>query len=298
MRCLVTGYGFVSRHLVEGLLEKGADVTVIEKNFVPDGSLGGRATLINQDLRDLRISLAFDYVFHLAAVANPGYAERNPIDAFESNVMATLNLLNCVKVSRLFMFSSSSNVYGNAGGSLSESSPLQPINTYGVTKLAAEELIKLYTRSKTRTPHVIFRFFTLYGPGSAPMYIVPQVCIQALRDGNIAIRNGAVKRDFLFVGDAVDLMMKVALSGRVNDVVNVGSGVETSIGDVAKEVGEIVSGGSMLISDQHSVDPMSPETQTADISRALSFGWTPKVALGEGLRRTVDYYRKALALNL
>ena len=294
IKCLVTGYGFVSKRLVRKLLSLGADITVIEKAYVPDSALDNNVSFINQDLRDLRDEWEFDYVFHLAAVANPGYAERNPGEAFEANVLGTLNLLRRVKVNKLLFFSSSSNVYGDTGGALSESSPISPINTYGVTKMAAEELIKVWRR-KVGTPYAIVRFFTLYGPGSAPMYIIPQLCIQALRDKRIVIRDGSVQRDFLYVDDAIELMIKIANSGKQNLITNVGFGRATSIAELADTVKKTIGDDNVSITDLHERDPQSPKAQIADVTYASSYDWQPSKTLEEGLRPTIEYYRKALA---
>ncbi len=290
----MTGYGFVSRHLIKRLLFEGASVTVVEKNFVPDSALGRDLRFLNMEIRDLTETLDVDYTFHLAAVANPGYAERNPIDAFEANVLGTLNLLRRVRTRRKFLFSSSSNVYGDSKKVLSEHDPIKPINIYGVTKQAAEELIRVIGR-KSGLNNAIVRFFTLYGPGAAPMYVIPQICIQALRDRKIIIRDGTVKRDFLFVEDAIDLVVRIAANEDANQVFNVASGRATSIAEIANTVSRIVANGDIEVEDQQLRDPQSPPAQIADISKARGLGWSPTVDLEAGLKATVDYYRKALS---
>lgn len=294
--CLVTGYGFVSRHLVQRLLREGADVTVIEKAFVPDRILDSKSKILNMEIRDLTDRLEFDYTFHLAAVANPGYAERSPIDAIEANILGTLALLQRVKTRKMFLFSSSSNVYGESTKQLSEMDATRPINVYGVTKLAAEELIRVYGR-KVGLNYTILRFFTLYGPGAAPIYIIPQICIQALRDRNIVIRDGTVRRDFLYVEDAVDLILCIVKSGIRNEVVNVGYGEATSILDVAVHLSRMINGGPIPVQEKGIKDLQSPPAQIADISKAKSLGWTPHTTLEQGLRKTLDYYMTSLGMD-
>jgi UDP-glucose 4-epimerase len=290
----VTGYGFISSHLVTYLLGRGAQVTVVEKNLLANGTIPSpQIRFKNADLRYFKDEKEYDYVFHLAGITNAAYAESNPIEAYEANVLATCNLLHSVKVKERFVFTSSATVYGNAPGEhiLSETNPTSPISIYGATKVAAEDLIKTFARTR-HLPFNIVRFFNLYGPKQSTLYIVPQIVIQALREKRIVLRNAVVERDFLFVGDAVECLVKAATSDTVGSTINVGSGIPISLGQLASTVLDVLNDPEVPVTSGNDYEPFSAKRLVADITRAILLGWKPKTSLREGLERTVPYYRK------
>lgn len=178
MRILIVGYGFVGKHLVRRLILDGHEVSVMDK--FPIRSEG--FTAISADARYVHGPLKFDRIFHLAGVTNAAYAEANPIETYEANVLSTLNLLK--QTEGRFVFTSSAVVYGQSDEPLKESDPLAPISLYGQSKKHAEELIR-----RMSPDFRIARFFNLYGPSQSPLYIVPQLMEQA-RNGKLTLRNG------------------------------------------------------------------------------------------------------------
>lgn len=281
-RCLVTSYGFVARHLVNALQRQGYVVSVVEKELsrvdVPEG-----VDVIKADLRYWEgPDQPFDYVFHLAGITNAVYAETNPMEAFEANVLATANLLAKCRPRKRLIFTSSAVVYGQSQSPLKESDPLVPISTYGVTKLAAEELVRLHVRTKGLSA-VISRFFNLYGPGQSPLYIVPQLIIQA-QEGCIRLKNRATERDFVYVGDAVDCLIMLA-SAPISGAVNIGSGSSLTVYELAKAVSSLFGGVRISVGHQH--ERFSADRLVADISVARRLGWEPKTHLLEGLKSTI-----------
>ncbi|MDG6968256.1 MAG: NAD(P)-dependent oxidoreductase [Nitrososphaerota archaeon] len=279
---LVTGYGFVSRHLVRALSDRGTMVSVLEKDLsradAPDG-----VEVIRSDLRYWSGPREpVDYVYHLAGITNTAYAEANPLEAFEANVLATANLLDKCRPKERLVFTSSAVVYASSTKPIPEDAPLGPVSTYGATKQAAEALIAAHAR-KSSYPAGIARFFNLYGPGQARAYLVPQLIAQA-REGQIRIRNPRPRRDYIFIEDAVACLLKLADSEA--PVVNVGTGTGTSVGALAAQVAGVF--GGVGISTGQEADSFVADSLVADIAKARAMGWEPKISLSEGLRKTMN----------
>lgn len=291
--CLVTGYGFVSPYLVRRLVELGADVTVVERNPLPFHRQEKSVKFVYTDIRYLHQRLAFDYVFHLAGITNAAYAEANPLETFEANILATCNLLARVDVKERFVFTSSAVVYGVPTGdaSLSEDHSPQPISVYGASKIAAEEVIRAWARTR-ELPYSIARFFNLYGPRQSPIYVVPQICVQALKDREIVLRNAAAERDFLYVEDAIECLLALATTGVHDSIVNVGTGVAVSLREVVSIVLGILGDPNISLELGSQQDRFSPLRLVADITKARQLNWTPKTTLQVGLAKTLEYYQR------
>ncbi|MGZ4380531.1 MAG: GDP-mannose 4,6-dehydratase [Gaiellaceae bacterium] len=313
-RVLVTGAGgFIGSHLAETLARAGASV----RAFVRYTSRGdhGWLELTDPDRRDAievfrgdlvnpeAVSGALEgceFVFHLGALIPIPYSYRHPREFVEANVVGTLNVLEAARRAEpaRVVHTSTSEAYGTAQTvPIEEEHPLHPQSPYAATKVGADQVALSYQRS-FGTPVAIVRPFNTYGPRQSARAVIPTIVTQALtRD---AIELGAVEptRDFLFVEDTVRGMMACAeADAAVGEVVNLGSGTEISIGELAERVQRAVGRELPIRLDEQRLRPPDSEVErlvagTAKAQRLL--GWQPQVDLDEGLGRTIEWMTGSL----
>ena len=303
MRYLVTGAaGFIGSHLVERLLADGHAVVGID-GFVDNYERElkeSHLALCAQDPQfefaegfiehlDLQTLLAgVDRVIHLAAL--PG-VRSSWGDSFEDysahNVYATQRLLEASLhggVER-FVYASSSSVYGDAADlPMREDAREQPHSPYGVTKLAAEHLARLYHRNYGLAT-VSLRFFTVYGPRQRPD-MATQRFLTAARDGTsiTLFGDGEQTRDFTFVADTVEAMVRAAERGKEGAVYNVGGGSTVTVNQLIEAIEEV--SGRRLEVDRQGAQRGDVRDTCADTTRARAdLDFAPTTPLREGLER-------------
>ena len=255
MKCLVTGgAGFIGSNLVDALLERGDEVVVVDNesadchdHFYWNNRALNHKVDIN-DFKSLRpLFNGVDYVFHLAAEARIQPSLINPLQAVQTNVLGTANVLQASREAgvRRVMYSSTSSAYGLKNTPpLSENMPNDCLNPNSVSKTAGEELCKLYTRLfKLET--VTFRYFNVYGLRQPVKGQYAPVLGLFLRQRNAGQRltvvgDGLQRRDFTDVRDVVRVNMLTAACQNpaiVGETINVGTGKNHSVLDVAALVG-------------------------------------------------------------
>lgn len=312
---VVTGAGgFIGSHLVEKLVDLGARVTAfVRYNSRNDagvlrliGEKQQQLQVVAGDIRDLETvrSLVNDaeVIFHLAALVGIPYSYLHTGEVVEVNTMGSFNVLTAAKdrgVKKVVM-TSTSEVYGSAIYTpINEAHPKQPQSPYSASKIAADA-IALSFYNAFDLPVAIVRPFNTYGPRQSDRAIIPTIISQALTTRQIQVGNTDTTRDFTFVTDTVDGMIKVAESDRsVGQEINLGSGHEISIGELAESIRRIVGNGVEIHRDAQRLRPAKSE-----VSRLLSanakarelVGWVPKVTLKEGLGLTIDWIRHNLNL--
>jgi NAD dependent epimerase/dehydratase len=303
---LVTGgEGFIGSHLVEGLLQRGAEVRALV-HYNPFGRWGwlqDRASdveIVAGDVRDgdrvVRAVEGVDVVFHLAALIGIPYSYDAPESYVQTNVLGTYNVLNAARragVDRVIQ-TSTSEVYGTARQvPINESHPLQPQSPYSASKIGADMLALSFHHS-FGLPVAVVRPFNTYGPRQSARAIIPAVLAQ-LYGGSAEIRVGATSptRDFNYVEDTVRGFLAVAACDRaIGEVVNIGSGTEIAIGDLIDRLIAISGRKASVVSDERRLRPPGSEVERllCDNSRALEWaGWAPEVTLEDGLRRTAEW---------
>jgi NAD dependent epimerase/dehydratase len=313
-KVLVTGAGgFIGSHLVERLAELGAKV----RAFVRYNSRNDRGLLeilpehvqrqievIAGDLRDpgsVRAAVKdVQTVFHLGASIAIPYSYVNPRDAIETNVIGTLNVLNAVRdyeVEKMLQ-TSSSEVYGTAlYCPIDEKHPLQAQSPYAASKIASDKLAESFHLSYG-LPVATIRPFNTYGPRQSARAVIPAIITQVLSFGIVSLGSLYPTRDFLFVEDTVDGFIKMAESPlTVGEVVNVGTGIEISIDDLARKIMFIIGKETQIISRNDRIRPLASEVKrlVADNTKAKKLtGWEPKISLDEGLDRTIKWISKSL----
>lgn len=287
MHVLVTGSsGFIGLNTCDLLRTKGYEIHEVDKANESEPI----------DIRNLnRLNIVFsefkpDVVIHLAALASVPIAEKNPFEAYSTNVIGTLNVVECAnKLKTKVIFASSAAVYGEPSIlPTPETSPLTPINVYGATKMAAENIVSLRARK-----WLIFRLFNVYGPKCHRSYVIPDIIGRIMQGDNPlrALGTGEEKRDFVYVSDVVRAFM-LGIEKDVNGTFNIGYGKSIHIKDLITKMFDIAElktqysfAGSKRIGDF--------ECNWADVSRIKKqLGWKPETNLEEGLRKTIKWYSK------
>jgi dTDP-glucose 4,6-dehydratase len=311
IKTLVTGAGgFIGSHLVEALVGAGAEVRVFLR-YNSRGDLG----LLDQLPGDIQASLKIfwgdlkdpealrlpmkncDVVYHLGSLIAIPYSYVHPTDFVQTNIIGTTNVLNrCLELDvKKVVHISTSEVYGTALYTpIDEKHPLQAQSPYAATKIGADKLADSYYRS-FGLPVAIARPFNTYGPRQSARAVVPTIILQALMGKKVRLGSLHPTRDLNFVEDTVKGIMAVAESDKVvGEVINIGSGREISIGDLADMIFSIVGEKLPIQTDTDRVRPEKSEVERllCDNSKARKMlGWEPMVSLQEGLEKTVDWFR-------
>jgi nucleoside-diphosphate-sugar epimerase len=292
VRYVVTGAaGFLGSHLAEALRARGDDVTCVDA-FTESYDVA----LKEENARGLdaqRIDLAedaldftgHDGVFHLAA--RPGVRSFGEVfrDYVRDNVLATQRVLDAAATAGTrVVLASTSSVYGDAERypTPEDTEPL-PVSPYGVTKLACEHLARTYARS-FELDCVTLRYFTVYGPRQRPDMAFARL-VDALATGRTfeLYGDGSQSRSFTYVDDAVDATLRAMDGGPRSAVYNVGGGAETTL-RAAIETLERIAGRRLSVRE---IEPAAGDVRrTAGDTRRIrdELGWSPRVALEDGLR--------------
>ena len=292
MRFFVTGAsGFVGRHLVPVLRASG-DVTALHRPGLPVPAHLKDCHVVRGDLlKPATFPKAdFDAVLHLAAEASPQRCERFPRLALRTNVEGTQMLLDWAAAhAKRFVFTSTAQVYTPLKGEpLTEMHPTRPVTYYGATKLAAEGLV-LNANDRGLVEGCVVRPFNIYGPGQAPAYIVPTILAQVRTGKEVRVRSGRPVRDFLYIGDAVQLLKKTALSkAAAGAVFNAASGHSVTIAEVAQTAIKCSSRRVPFVSEDRSAPHKEADEVLADPRKAeKALGWKAKTSLADGLRASL-----------
>ena len=306
-RWLVTGgAGFIGSHLAEALVGKGETVRIADSFITGNrqnlAAAGDRAELVEGDLADpavaARAVAGIDYVLHQAAIPSVPRSVKDPATSNRANVDATLQLLIAArdaKVKRV-VYAGSSSAYGDTPTlPKHEDMPTHPLSPYALQKLVGEQYMQLFT-ALYGLETVSIRYFNVFGPRqdpSSPYSGVIALFVTALLAGKppTIVGDGGQTRDFTYVANVVDGVLRAATApGASGEVINVATGRQISISELAKTLGEIIG---VTAAPVH-IDPRPGDVRDslADISKAKAIlGYEPTVGLEEGLRRTVEWYR-------
>jgi nucleoside-diphosphate-sugar epimerase len=289
-RVIVTGAsGFIGHNLVRRLSRIGAETLVIDR-IQPAEHFPG-VEFEWADLRHLNQMYEADYLIHLAAVTNAGYAEKYPMETYETNVLGTVNLLNHVKIGKRILFPSTALVYQASEEPINEEAELDQSSTYAQSKTIGEQVLKFHS-SRHEVDHTLVRFFNVFGPGQLPMYIIPQILRQILEENKVVVRNGAVMRDMLFVDDCIEAVLRLTVTPQgANTVFNIGSGKIVSIAEIARQAIAVSGRPNVEFTDLEQNIYFSPTAIRADIQKvSKAVDWFPRVSLQEGLKRMWESY--------
>ena len=312
---LVTGAGgFMGSHLVESLAAAGARVTAMV-SYRSDGSWGWldespikrEIKVFAGDVRDLDIVTTAmqgcQVVFHPAALIGIPYSYQTPLSYVHTNVEGTVNVLRAARqadVERV-VHTSTSETYGSARYvPIDENHPLQGQSPYSASKIGGDKMAEAFHRSFGLSVATI-RPFNTYGPRQSARAVIPTIISQAISGSEIRLGSLSPIRDFNYVQDTVDGFVKVAeTAGAVGEVINIGSGREISIGQLAQQILEIMGRSDLpIVLEDRRVRPDDSEVERlwADNSQAQKLlGWGPKYSLQEGLNLTIEWIRDHMEL--
>jgi len=303
---LVTGgAGFIGSHLVRRLLADGGRVRVIDNLATGKRErlrdLEGAIEFIEGDLADPSMCenalSGIDCVFHQAAVPSVQRSVKNPIETNKANVTSTLNLLEgCRKHGvRRIVYASSSSTYGDTPVlPKREDMPPNPLSPYALQKFVGERYCQLYFRLYGLET-VSLRYFNVFGPSQDPYSeysaVIPKFATR-LRQGEsiVVYGNGEQSRDFTYVDNVVEANILALRAPRAaGSVINVGCGERITLNRLIKILEEILEVQATV--DYQPARPGDVRDSLADISLAQDLlGYQPKVAVAEGLRRTVAWF--------
>ena len=305
--CLVTGAaGFIGSHVAEALINRGYRVRGVDAfvDFYPRAVKEANLTALRRssafvflqtDLctADLQVLLGgVDYVFHLAAQAGVRTSWGAGFPSYvANNVLATQRLLEQASKSgvRRVIYASSSSVYGDAVAlPAREDSLPSPISPYGVTKLAAEHLCRLYT-TEHGLPTVSLRYFTVYGPRQRPDMAFHKFIRAILRGETITVYgDGEQSRDFTYVGDTVAATIAAMERGRPGACYNVGGGSRVTVNTVLQTLERLA--GKQVRVDYRRHQPGDAAHTAADTRAAHEdLGFVPRWQLTDGLRAEMEW---------
>jgi len=301
---LTGGAGFIGSALARHLVAEGYDV------FVYDNFSSGVASNVSGVIRQDQIirgdveswrftktvsNLKPDVVFHLAADPYIPLSYEYPERFVRTNFQGTLNVVMTCKtlgVSRIIHFSTSE-VYGSAQKVLiGEDHPTSPQSVYAVSKLAADHLCRVLAKEQ-EVPVIVVRPFNCYGPRETHPYVIPEIISQLARSKDLVLGNLEARRDFTYVDDTVRAVTMLAdKEGIEGQVVNIGTGKDHSVKEIAERIGLIMREGIIKIGvDKSRLRPYDVSRLTCDNSKLVHLtGWKPEVTFEEGLRKTVDWY--------
>lgn len=315
-KVLVTGAdGFIGSHLTERLVALGANVRpfVIYNSQNSwgwleslDSKIQSQLDVFSGDVRDencVRTAVRnCDIVLHLAALIAIPYSYYAPSSYVDTNIKGTLNVLQACRDENIskVVHTSTSETYGTAQYvPINEKHPLQGQSPYSASKIGADMLAESFYRS-FGTPVAIIRPFNTYGPRQSARAVIPTIITQLL-SGQKEIRLGSLTptRDLNFVKDTVEGFVKIAESKlTVGTVVNVGSGKEISVGDLARKIILLTGKQGEIVCDQERLRPEKSEVERlcADNSRLFELtGWKPEYSLEEGLTETIEWFTNNLS---
>lgn len=315
-RVLVTGAdGFIGSHLTEILVNRGAKVRALSQynsfnnwGWLEDASYLPNIEVVSGDIRDGNfvdtICKDIDVVFHLAALIAIPYSYIAPDSYVQTNIGGTLNIVQAAlrnNVERV-IHTSTSEVYGTARVvPISESHPLQPQSPYSASKIGADAMAMSYHHA-FGLPVVTARPFNTYGPRQSARAVIPTIISQIMA-GHSEIKLGSLSptRDFNFVEDTCGGLLALAeCDAAVGETINIGSGVEISIGELASLLKELTQSNVEIVSDGQRTRPAGSEVERllCDCTKLFEMtGYRSETSIREGLGRTVEWFSSARNLS-
>jgi UDP-glucose 4-epimerase len=308
MRCLVTGgAGFIGSNLVDALLARGDEVTVVDNlttgrisNLEP--GLAAGAELVELDIREgealgaLAAEKGPERIFHLAAQIDVRKSLADPFFDAAVNVGGTANVLEAARTSgcaRVVSISTGGAIYGEGAGQqlpLPEDAPIAPLSAYGQSKFAAEGYVSLFERLYGLSG-VSLRLGNVYGPRQDPLGEAGVIAIFCglLKEGGRpkVFGDGTQTRDYIYVGDVVAAALAAGESDATG-AINVGTGKETNVLELIESLKQL--------SGQEDFEPEFAPERTGEV-QAISIdttraqqelGWQAEMDLNEGLRVTLN----------
>lgn len=315
MKILVTGAaGFIGSHLCERLLATPGNEVIGIDTFIGPTPRDLKeinvhnlllhphfrlieADLLEADLDDLLHDV--DIIYHLAGIPGVRSSWGSDFDPYvTNNILVTQRLLEAAKNKPLkkFIYASTSSVYGEKIGKVSENAYLSPLSQYGITKLSGEHLCQVYFKSY-QVPIVIVRFFTVYGPRQRPDMAFHRFIAQILQGKPVTIfGDGTQSRDFTYISDCIDGIETLAYTDHViGQISNIGGKERATVNEVISLIEQITGMKARIeFSGKISGEPLHTWADISNAEKRLNYN--PKISLKEGLISEVEYIRSVYNL--
>jgi CDP-glucose 4,6-dehydratase len=313
----VTGAtGFIGAHITRALVEQGARVVCLQRDAVRASSLDlldlrRRVTIINGALEDFALmerivnEYEIEAVFHLAAQAIVGAANRSPLSTFEANIRGTYSLLEACRQTKTVarvVVASSDKAYGSHEQlPYSEDYPLNGLFPYDASKVCADVLARSYAYTY-QLPVAVTRFANVYGPADLNLSrIVPGTIVSALRDEAPIIRSdGTPVREFVYVDDVARgyLLLAERIEEARGEAFNFGTNEAAPMRELVERIIALTGKAGKLEPRVMLKTKIAGEIDAQYLSAekvAARLGWKAEVSLDEGLKRTIEWYRNHLS---
>ncbi len=314
-KVLVTGgLGFVGSSLAIKLVSLGADVLIVDNMLPREGGNMFNIEPVKDKLRvnisDIRNATSMnhlvkdiDYVFHIAGQVNHVDSVKNPLNDLSINVEGTLIIMEALRMNNPNAKVIFTGTRGEYGSSLklpvAESHAINPIGIYAITNFAAERIVLTY-HNLHNIKSVCLRITNTYGPRhqmAHDEYGVFNWFIRRAMDSEVIhlFGDGRILRDYLYIDDLTESLIATALSDKVyGEVYNIGSGVPLSFIELANKIIEISGSGRVdyteFTSERKALEPGDYYADITKIKAAID--WQPKTSLEDGIKKTIEYYKK------
>jgi nucleoside-diphosphate-sugar epimerase len=291
-RVLVTGgNGYLGTFLTQGLLEAGADVWIASID-VEDGERSRVLDITDADETSRIIrEIGPLIVFHLAANLDRGrdpslYPRLKAVNETGTfNILTALDKTGCEN----FIFTSSSEIYGNNASPFREDMVPKPVSPYSISKAKAEQIIRTWS-AQTGKHHIILRLFNFYGPHMPENFFIPQMINTLKRGEDFLMTGGRQKRDFLYIDDVTRAMLMAAVDpSALNETFNICSGEGKQLGELATQIGKLMGSqaririGALPYRENEIWEMIGDNRKIAE-----TLGFRPSIMINEGLRRVID----------
>jgi len=299
--CVIGGAGFLGSHLVDHLIQdRNCEVLVLD-NLITGlkKHLNPSCTFKWVDIRDDENELAkifvdnnIEYVFNYAAEPYIPECFERPMHFFDINATSVLRVLNaCQKAGTKGLLQvSSAEIYGDMKGKISESDPISPHSTYGVSKAAADGLVQVRWK-EAAVPAIAMRQFNCVGERETHEYVIPEIIAQLHKSNVVNLGNNSF-RDFQYAGDAVKMAVELLEKGEFGEVYNMGSEGGIQIHDLAHLIGKLMGHEEVeIVTDQSRVRPWEIwHLQSDNTKLYAAIGQKVPTSLEDALQKTIDYF--------
>lgn len=304
-KVLVTGAtGFIGSHLVRRLVAEGAEVYGQVRKL--SGRRGTEAPakqvkLFEADLRDFEAvrrivrETKSQKIFHLAAFVDVSRSLEVIDEMVEVNIRGTLNLLRALEGTNYdcFINTGTSEEYGDNPAPFREDQNSNPVSPYSASKAATTMFCRMLHKTMG-LPIVTLRPFLTYGPGQESDMLIPSLIKEILQGESFEMTEGKQTREFNYVDDTVDGFVRASVTpGAIGEIINIGNGVEYRVRDIVQKILDLLDSPIKPRYGALRYRPGETMHFYCDNSKAREIlGWNPKVNLDEGLKITVEWFRK------
>lgn len=282
---------------VISLLEKNKKYNLVKTSLSGDSKNGvQKLDLLDfKKTRALLLKTKPHIILHLAALVNLTRDFETARKCVDANIIATLNLLEATKnlSVKKIIFASTEEVYGDNKPPYKEYQNPRPPSMYSISKVAGENLLQYYSVLHGFS-FIALRFGTFFGPNSQPDRFLTQIIETALKNKPILLNSGQLKRDYIFIDDAV-LAIEQAIKTNVskNEIINIGGKTAISLHSFVKRIVTLSNSSSKIILNAFPDRVGEARYQKLSISRAKNIlKWEPTTSLDDGIKKSVDFFRQ------